>query len=61
MILCILASLGSGLYYLLKDQGRTKRTVKALAIRITLSFILFLGLFIAFSMGWIAPHAWWVN
>jgi hypothetical protein len=53
---CILASLGMGLYYLVKDQGRTKRMVSALSIRIILSFVLFAMLLIAFSMGWITPH-----
>jgi hypothetical protein len=56
MIILILASLGSGLYYLVKDQGKTKRTVRALSVRIILSLLLFVALFIAFAMGWIAPH-----
>lgn len=56
MIFFILASLGSGLYYLVKDQGKTKRTVRALTFRIVLSMLLFIGLFVAFAMGWIAPH-----
>jgi hypothetical protein len=57
MILFILWNLGAGLYYLVKDQGKTKRTVKALSWRIGLSFILFITLFIAFAFGWIAPHS----
>lgn len=57
MILCILSSLGIGLYYLVKDQGKSKRTVRALSVRIILSFILFIALFVAFAMGWIAPHS----
>ncbi len=56
MILCILSSLGVGLFYLVKDQGKTKRTVRALTIRITLSFILFIALFLAFALGLIEPH-----
>ena len=52
----ILFALGSGLYYLVKDTGNSKRTVKALSWRIGLSIALFLFLFIAYSMGWIQPH-----
>ncbi|KTD33680.1 hypothetical protein Lnau_2157 [Legionella nautarum] len=56
-MLIILFSLGSGLVFLVRDEGKTKRTVKALTWRIALSLILFLFLFIAFSLGWIKPHA----
>jgi predicted permease len=56
MLFCILASLGAGLYHLVKDQGKTKKTVRALSVRIILSFVLFIALLIAFAMGWIAPH-----
>lgn len=52
----ILTSLGSGLYYMLKDKGHGQRTVKALSLRITLSLFLFILLFIAYAAGWIAPH-----
>lgn len=56
MILFILSSLGMGLYYLLSDQGKTKKTVRALSIRIILSFVLFIALWVSFAMGWISPH-----
>lgn len=57
VMLIILFSLGSGLVFLVRDEGKTKRTVKALTWRIALSLVLFLFLFIAFSLGWIKPHA----
>lgn len=57
VMLLILGILGSGLIFLVKDKGETKRTVKALTWRIGLSLILFLFLFVAFSLGWITPHA----
>jgi len=57
VILCILASLGMGLYYLLKDSAKTKRTVRALSFRIILSLVLFLMILFAFAMGWISPHS----
>ncbi len=56
-MLIILYSLGSGLIFLVRDEGKTRRTVKALTWRIGLSLLLFLFLFLAFSMGWIKPHA----
>lgn len=56
MLLLILFSLGSGLVYLIKDNGRSERTVKALTVRITLSLILFILLMAGFATGLIAPH-----
>ncbi|WP_028387945.1 twin transmembrane helix small protein [Legionella fairfieldensis] len=56
-MLIILIALGSGLVFLVRDGGHSKRTVKALTWRIGLSLILFLFLFLAFSAGWIKPHA----
>ncbi len=52
----ILAALGSGLYYMLRDKGQGARTVKALSLRIGLSIGLFLLLFTAYFAGWITPH-----
>lgn len=57
-VMCIiLFALGSSLYFLLHDDGKSNRTVKALTWRIGLSLTLFIFLFIAFSFGWIHPHA----
>lgn len=56
VMLVILLSLGSGLVFLVKDEGKTKRTVKALSWRIGLSLALFCFLILAFFMGWITPH-----
>ena len=50
-ILFILASLGSALYYLLKDQGKSDRVVKALTVRIGLSMVLFLALMASYYFG----------
>ena len=51
----ILASLGSALFYMMRDKGRSNRTVHALAMRVGLSITLFLCLLAAYKMGWIAP------
>lgn len=56
VMLVILIALGSGLLFLVKDEGKTKRTVKALTFRIVLSITLFLFLLFAFSIGWLNPH-----
>ena len=52
----ILASLGSALYQLTRSGGDSKRMIRALAIRVGLSFALFLLLMIAWYAGWIQPH-----
>jgi hypothetical protein len=52
-IFFILASLGSALYYLLKDQGQSDRVVKALTVRVALSMVLFLSLMASYYFGWI--------
>lgn len=56
MLLLILASLGSGLFFLINDRGRNPRTVKALTVRIALSVALFLLLMLAYATGLIKPH-----
>jgi len=53
----ILYSLGSGLFYLVRDKSQSDRVVKALTWRIGLSLLLFVLLFIAFGLGWISPHS----
>ena len=56
VMIIIAGSLASGLFFLVKDPGDSKRTVKALTIRITISLSLFIFLFIAFKLGLIKPH-----
>lgn len=55
-MICILIALGSGLVFLVRDGGKTKRSVKSLSWRIGLSVGLFIFLFLAFSLHWITPH-----
>lgn len=57
VMLIIIGSLISGLFYLVQDKDKSKRTVKALTWRIALSLSLFIFLFIAFKFNWITPHA----
>lgn len=51
----ILGSLGSALVFLMRDKGKSNRTVKALAFRVGFSIALFTLLLIAHQLGWIQP------
>lgn len=51
----ILASLGSALVFLMRDKGKSNRTVTALAFRVGLSIALFVLILIAHYFGWIQP------
>ena len=53
--LLIIGSLGSALFFLMRDKGRSNRTVQALAMRVGLSITLFLILLGAYKMGYIQP------
>ena len=55
-IVVILASLGSALYYMLKDRGTTERSARALTLRITMSVVLFLLLILGMKTGLITSH-----
>jgi len=44
----IIASLGSGLYFLVHDRGKTERTVVSLSIRVVLAILLLVLLAIGF-------------
>ena len=52
----IVVSLGSGLYYLVHDRGDSRRTLRALTMRIGLSIGLFAFLMILIAFGVIEPH-----
>nr|WP_295383102.1 twin transmembrane helix small protein [Pseudoxanthomonas sp.] len=52
----ILYNLGAGLYYMLVDEGRSKRTVNALTRRIGFSVALIVIVMIGIASGWIQPH-----
>ena len=55
-IVVILASVGSALYYMIRDRGTTERTAKALTVRVALSVTLFLLLMLGFHFGLITTH-----
>ena len=47
----IVGSLASALYFLVKDQGKGERTVKALTVRVVLSVVLFALLMLGVYSG----------
>jgi hypothetical protein len=51
--LLILGSLGSALFYMMRDKGKSSKTVYSLMLRIGLSIALFTGIWIAHSLGYI--------
>jgi hypothetical protein len=53
--LLIIACLGIALFFLMRDKGKSNRTVNALAMRVGLSITLFLILLASYKMGWIVP------
>lgn len=55
-LIIILYSLGSALFYLVRDNKDSDRVAKALTWRVGLSLGLFILIFIAYALGWITPH-----
>ena len=51
MLVLIVGSLGSALWFLIRDKGTTERTVKALTVRVSLSIGLFLLLMAGYYFG----------
>ncbi len=56
LLLVILVALSSGMFFLVKDRGESDRAVKSLTVRIVLSVVLFLLLFVGLATGLIEPH-----
>lgn len=58
VLIFILISLFQGMYYLAKDDGKNDKTrlVKALTVRIVLSFVLFFLLILGYLTGVLQPH-----
>ena len=57
----IIASLASGLYYLVNDKGDSRRTLRALTWRIGLSVALFVFLMVMIAFCIIEPHGIYPN
>jgi len=57
LLAAILISLGSGLYYLSRDDADSPKVLKALKIRVALSVILIIFLVASSFLGLIQPPA----
>lgn len=55
LLLAVLASLFSGLFFMNRDGGRGPRTAKALTVRVALSLLVFAFIVFAYHMGWLGP------
>ena len=56
LLAAIVASLFSGLFFMMKDESRERRMLTALKVRVGLSIVLLIFLALAFSQGWLKPH-----
>ena len=56
IFLGVIGSMGSALFFLIKDKGQSDRTLKALTVRIGVSIALFALLFVLWGLGLISPH-----
>ncbi len=55
-LIAIIASLFSGLFFLLNDSSDSRRLLSALKLRVGLSIGLIAFMVLAYLMGWIHPH-----
>lgn len=53
LLALVLVSLFSGLYFMYRDKGQTRRTVIALTIRVALSVTIFVIVIVGYFMGWL--------
>jgi len=56
LLIVIIGSLSSGLFFLVSDKGHSDRAVKALTWRIALSLVAFVLLMLGHWVGLIQPH-----
>ncbi len=57
LLAAIVFSLGTGLFYLRRDDADSPKMLRALEIRVGLSLVLILFLIASYFLGWIAPPA----
>ena len=56
-LLLVVASLGQALFAMASGPQNSGRVLKALTMRISISVALFIGLMVAWKLGWIEPHS----
>lgn len=57
LLAAVVVSLGSGLFFLTRDQDNSGRVLKALKIRVALSILLIVLLVLSYTQGWISAGA----
>jgi hypothetical protein len=57
VLLFIIFNLAMAMYYMIRDKGQGKNTVRFLTVRIAVSFGLFLLIILALKMGWLQAHS----
>ncbi len=55
LLAAIVVSLGTGLFYLRREDADSPKMLRALEIRVGLSLVLILFLIASYFMGWILP------
>jgi len=55
LLAAIIISLGTGLFYLRREDADSPKMLRALEIRVGLSLVLILFLVLSYFMGWIQP------
>ena len=55
LLLLVVISLFSGLYFVYKDKGNSKRAVNALTLRIGLSITIIILVVVSYFAGWLPP------
>lgn len=56
LMLAVIVSLFSGLFFLIKDGGKTNRVVNSLAIRVALSVLLLVVILLSLWQGSLTLH-----
>ncbi len=57
LLIFILVSLFTALYFLIKSPDNSAKVVQSLAVRVGLSLFVMLIIFISSEFGWLEPHA----
>jgi len=55
LLAAIVISLGTGLFYLRREDADSPKMLRALQVRVALSLVLILFLVVSYFLGWIQP------
>lgn len=56
LLITIIYCLGSAMFFMIRDKGKSRSMARALTWRISLSLLLFILLLVGYTLGWIVPH-----